>query len=70
VADAMRRAVETVEPTEPMLNVAKLLRVSGHQGLVVVHAGTKDQVVGVISRSDLLDEYIRLIEPVEGKAEI
>lgn len=43
VKDAMHRNVQTVEPDEPMLNVAKLLRVSGIQGLVVVAKDTRDQ---------------------------
>ena len=44
VEKAMRRHVETVEPEETLVNVAKLLRVSALNALVVVEKGTKDKV--------------------------
>jgi len=44
VEKAMRRHVETVEPDESLVNVAKLLRVSSLNALVVVEKGTKDKV--------------------------
>lgn len=66
VADAMRRRVQTVEPSELLLNVAKLLRVGTISSLVVVEEGSTDKPIGIVTRSDLLDEYIRLVEPAEN----
>lgn len=61
VEDAMHKSVQTCELTDNLLTAAKLLRVGGVSGLVVVDANRK--VVGVISRTDILDEFIRHLEP-------
>lgn len=61
VEEAMHKAVQTCEPTDFLLTVAKLLRVGGVSGLVVLDENRK--VAGVISRTDILDEFIRHLEP-------
>eukprot|EP01126_Amoeba_proteus_P026916 TRINITY_DN2665_c0_g1_i4.p1 TRINITY_DN2665_c0_g1~~TRINITY_DN2665_c0_g1_i4.p1 ORF type:complete len:147 (+),score=19.86 TRINITY_DN2665_c0_g1_i4:133-573(+) len=61
VSEAMHKSVYTVTPSDSLLSVAKLLRVSGVSGFPVVEEGTK-KVIGVVSRTDMLDELIRLIE--------
>jgi len=38
------------------------LRVSAYNGMPVVNEA--GQVVGMLTRSDILDEYIRVVEPL------
>lgn len=62
VGDAMHKSVQTCEPSDSILTAAKLLRVGGVSGLVVIETENR-KVIGVVSRSDILDEYIRTVEP-------
>jgi len=63
VADIIRPNVETVTLSETILAVVKILRVRNTNGLVVIDSEETKKVVGVITRTDILDEFIRLLEP-------
>lgn len=62
VADMMHVSVVTIDSDAPIVDAAKLIRVRGVGGLPVVQAGTRT-VIGVCTRSDLIDHLIRLMEP-------
>jgi len=55
--------IETVTLCDTILVVVKILRVQKINGLVVIDSDENKKVVGVITRTDILDEFIRLLEP-------
>eukprot|EP01111_Echinosteliopsis_oligospora_P001998 TRINITY_DN12916_c0_g1_i1.p1 TRINITY_DN12916_c0_g1~~TRINITY_DN12916_c0_g1_i1.p1 ORF type:complete len:149 (-),score=31.72 TRINITY_DN12916_c0_g1_i1:9-455(-) len=63
VADIMKPGVVTVKSNDSILTAAKLMRVSKVGGLPVLDS-EKDIVIGIVTRGDMLDEVIRLLEPV------
>jgi acetoin utilization protein AcuB len=58
VEDLMARDVLTVEPDEPLVSAAELLRRERIGALPVVRSG---RLVGILTRSDLLDALVRLL---------
>lgn len=63
VKECMKTAVVTIEDTAPIVEAAKLMRVSNVGGLPVLNS--KGKVIGVCTRRDLLDHLIRILEPIE-----
>jgi len=62
VSEIMKPGVVTVDDTAPIVEAAKLIRVSRISGLPVVNnAGI---LVGICSRADLVDHLIRILEPI------
>lgn len=61
VEDIMITNVTTIEPEAPIVEAAKLMRVGHIGGLPVVDS--EERLVGIVTRSDLLDHLIRLLEP-------
>lgn len=67
VKEIMHTAVHTIEDTAPVVEAAKLMRVARVGGLPVLNE--QNNLVGIITRSDLIDYLIRLLEPVaEGES--
>ncbi|HBY93429.1 MAG: CBS domain-containing protein [Ardenticatenaceae bacterium] len=64
VEDIMTTSVTTIEPEAPIVEAAKLIRVAHVGGLPVVDEN--DRLVGIVTRTDLVDHLIRLLEPVEN----
>jgi len=62
VEDIMTRSVITADETAPIVDAAKLLRVAKVGGLPVLNLDGK--LVGIITRTDLLDHLIRILEPI------
>jgi predicted transcriptional regulator len=60
VSQFMNAAPQTCCDSDSILLAAKMLRVADCSSLVVVD--DSNAVVGIVTRSDLLDEYIRLIQ--------
>ncbi len=63
VGEIMHTALHTIEETAPVVEAAKLMRVARVGGLPVVNR--TGNLVGIITRSDLIDHLIRILEPVE-----
>jgi len=63
VGEIMHTALHTIEETAPVVEAAKLMRVARVGGLPVVNRD--GNLVGIITRSDLIDHLIRILEPVE-----
>lgn len=61
VEEIMRTVLHTIEQDEPIVEAAKLMRVARVGGLPVVDA--QDRLVGVVTRTDLVDHLIRILEP-------
>ncbi len=59
----MTKNVFTVKESDSVLEAAKIMRVSRIGALPIVNDA--DQVVGIITRSDMLDQLIRTLEPAE-----
>ncbi|RME09727.1 MAG: CBS domain-containing protein [Ardenticatenia bacterium] len=66
VSEIMRTVLITIEADEPIVEAAKLMRVARVGGLPVVERN--GALVGILTRSDLIDHLIRLLEPVETSA--
>jgi len=64
VRQVMNVAVVSVNETAPIVEAAKLMRVSKVGCLPVVREDGKI-CVGIITRTDLLDQLIRLLEPLK-----
>lgn len=65
VSEVMTTAVHTIEADVPILEAAQLMRVAGVGGLPVVEydeSGNREHVVGLLTRSHLLDYLIILLE--------
>jgi len=62
VSEIMHQGVITVDDDAPIVEAAKLMRVSSVGGLPVVNKA--GDVIGIISRTDLLDQLIRMVEPL------
>jgi CBS domain-containing protein len=56
-------AMVTVEEDTPILEAVKLIRVSGVGGLPVTE-GDSMKIVGICTRTDLIDHLIRVLEPI------
>ncbi|MDQ7029952.1 MAG: CBS domain-containing protein [Ardenticatenia bacterium] len=67
VGEIMHTAIHTIEASAPVVEAAKLMRVARVGGLPVVNQA--GDLVGIITRSDLIDHLIRLLEPVETTGE-
>lgn len=63
VEEIMTTSLTTIEPDAPIVEAAKLMRVAHVGGLPVVDEN--DRLVGIVTRTDLVDHLIRLLEPVE-----
>lgn len=63
VDEIMRTALHTVEADEPIVEAAKLIRVARVGGLPVLNED--ELLVGIITRTDLIDHLIRILEPAE-----
>lgn len=63
VAEVMTRNPMTIEPDAPVVEAAQLMRLGPFGGLPVVEEET-EMLVGIVTRSDLLDLLIRLLKPV------
>ncbi len=63
VKEIMKHAVVTVNEESPILEAAKLMRVSSIGGLPVLDSA--GLLSGMVTRTDLLDHLIRLMEPLE-----
>jgi acetoin utilization protein AcuB len=61
VAEIMTTSITTIEPEAKIVEAAKLMRVAHIGGLPVVE--NDETLVGIVTRSDLLDHLIRLLEP-------
>ncbi len=61
VADIMTTSLTTIEPQAPIVDAAKLVQVARVGGLPVVD--DNDNLVGIVTRTDLIDHLIRLLEP-------
>lgn len=61
VSEIMRTALHTVEDDEPIVEAAKLMRVARVGGLPVVDE--REHLVGIVTRTDLVDHLIRILEP-------
>ncbi|EFC40161.1 CBS-domain-containing protein [Naegleria gruberi] len=59
----MTKNVFTVKENDSILEAAKIMRVSRIGCLPIVNDA--DSIVGVITRSDMLDQLIRVLEPKE-----
>ncbi|KAF2075190.1 hypothetical protein CYY_003495 [Polysphondylium violaceum] len=62
VSSIMRPNPITIEDSAPIVDAVKLMRVSNIGGLPVVD--NKGRLCGIVTRSDLLDLLIRILEPV------
>nr|WP_290665162.1 CBS domain-containing protein [Ardenticatena sp.] len=62
VSEIMRTVLITIEADAPIVEAAKLMRVARVGGLPVVDED--GALVGILTRSDLIDHLIRLLEPV------
>lgn len=72
VREIMTTAVHTIEPDAPIVEAAQLMRVAGVGGLPVVEydeSGNHEHLVGLITRSHLLDYLIVLLEEGEETIE-
>lgn len=63
VSEVMTKQVQTCLKTDTVVGAAKLMRVGAVSSLVVVDSDETNRVIGVITRSDLIDELIRTLEP-------
>jgi len=61
VREIFKTAVVTIEEDSPIVDAVKLMRVANVGGLPVLN--DKGDLVGIVTRSDLLDQLIRLLEP-------
>ncbi|KAL9658760.1 hypothetical protein ABK040_005915 [Willaertia magna] len=59
----MTKSVFTVKGTDPIVEAAKIMRVSRVGALPIVD--DQDQVIGILTRTDMLDQLIRLSEDPE-----
>ncbi|KAL6049442.1 Ribosomal protein S1 [Balamuthia mandrillaris] len=64
VGDVMKTGVVTVEDTASIVDATKLMRVSHVGGLPVTDAA--GNLVGMCTRTDLLDQLIRVYEPLDS----
>ncbi len=64
VEDIYTNNPKTVDHTDTVLFATKLMRVAAIGCLPVVKAGT-NTVIDIITRTDLLDHLIRVLEPVD-----
>lgn len=73
VREIMTTSVHTIESDAPVVEAAQLMRVSGVSSLPVVEydqTGNQEQLVGMVTRSHMLDYLIVLLEePVLSEAE-
>lgn len=65
VDDIMTTSLTTIEPDAPIVEAAKLMRVARVGGLPVVD--DNDRLVGIVTRTDLVDHLIRLLEPIDER---
>ena len=63
VGEIMTKPVQTVLKTNSVVEAAKLLRVGAVSSLVVVDSDESNRCIGIITRSDILDQFIRTFEP-------
>ena len=61
IEEIMRTALHTVEADERIVDAAKLMRVARVGGLPVTDS--HERLVGIITRTDLVDHLIRILEP-------
>jgi len=59
----MTKSVITVRESDPIVQAAKMMRVSRVGALPIVDDA--DNVVGIVTRTDMLDQLIRITEPSE-----
>jgi CBS-domain-containing membrane protein len=64
VHECMSTSVHTVNATDTILTACKLMRVSKRGALPVVTEDSK-KVVGIVTRLDLMDHLIRVLEPLQ-----
>jgi len=64
VSEIMRTVLITIEADAPIVEAAKLMRVARVGGLPIVDEN--GVLAGILTRSDLIDHLIRLLEPVEA----
>jgi len=57
----MNRSVITLDPDDRLVDAAKILRLSHISQAPVTNQG---KLVGMLSRTDLLDHLIRVLEPL------
>jgi len=67
VEKIMATGLVTVDESATVLEAVKLMRVSNVGGLPVVDS--KGDLVGICTKTDLLDHLIRILEPVPPKEE-
>ncbi|MDQ4078971.1 MAG: CBS domain-containing protein [Chloroflexota bacterium] len=73
VREIMTTAVHTIEIDAPIIEAAQLMRVAKVGGLPVVEydeTGNEERLVGLITRSILLDYLILLLDEMEGTGAI
>ncbi len=63
VGDVMSRPLRTCAREDTIVDAAKLMRVGDVSSLAIT--GEDDLVVGVVTRSDLIDQLIRIYEPLQ-----
>jgi CBS domain-containing protein len=62
VGDAMSRPLRSCSETDTIVEAAKLMRVQNVSSLAIENK--QGFVIGIITRSDLLDQLIRIYEPI------
>merc|ERR1711941_228907 len=68
VGEIMRSSVTTVTEDASIVEAAKMMRVSNVGGVPVLDK--QGQLVGIITRTDMIDHLIRVLEPLdEGQRE-
>jgi len=67
VKECMTKEVITVDMNTPIVDAAKLIRVANVGGLPVVEKDSSLQ--GIITRTDLIDHLVRLLEPLKQEYE-
>merc|ERR1711879_841853 len=68
VGEIMRSSVTTVTDDASIVEAAKIMRVSNVGGVPVLDK--QGQLVGIITRTDMIDHLIRVLEPLdEGQRE-
>jgi CBS domain-containing protein len=65
VSECMSTNIHTVNENDTILVAAKLMRVSKRGALPVMSATNPKKIVGIITRIDMLDHLIRILEPLQ-----